>query len=274
MICLTKPEKIEFLRENVWTAESAADVKLEIKDSGEVYVTAKESGLSWIRFSYSVPEDLKDCYIYADAWGRAGGELNWSKEKRVMPWYCLFTDLQTTWGFGVKTRPDSFCSWRFDGETLSIVFDVRNGSRDFFLNGRTLCMATLVSGEYHTDMQEAAHSFCEAMCDDPLKLDYPVYGGNDWYCNYGDNSYEKIITHAKRIAECAPDTDNRPFMVIDDGWSICRQDIYNGGPWEANYRFGDMAKLAKEIKSLGVRPGIWMRPLSTMEQIEPEAVLR
>ncbi|MCD9020617.1 hypothetical protein [Cohnella silvisoli] len=35
----------------------------------------------------------------------------------------------------------------------------------------------------------------------------------------------------------------------------------NGGPWIGNYRFPDMHKLAGEMEQIGVRPGIWFRPL-------------
>ena len=48
-----------------------------------------------------------------------------------------------------------------------------------------------------------------------------------------------------------------PYMVIDDGWSIhpC------SGPWDVNDKFMDMEKLAQEMKTHRVRPGIWFRPL-------------
>ena len=47
-------------------------------------------------------------------------------------------------------------------------------------------------------------------------------------------------------------------MVIDDCWSpnmTC-------GPWDrGNEKFPDMARLAREMKDLGVKPGIWIRSL-------------
>ena len=53
-------------------------------------------------------------------------------------------------------------------------------------------------------------------------------------------------------------------MVIDDGWSIhsvC-------GPWTSNEKFGDMKSLADEMKSMGVRPGLWFRPLHDAKAYE------
>ena len=67
------------------------------------------------------------------------------------------------------------------------------------------------------------------------------------------------------IAELSPDPDNRPYSVIDEGWAI---GPFNGkfghGPWEGNPRFGDMGAFAGRLKGLGVRPGIWFRPLTPL----------
>ena len=108
-----------------------------------------------------------------------------------------------------------------------------------------------------------------------------IYGGNDWYCNYGDNSFEKILLHTKRIAECAKGCPVRPYMVVDDGWELAYHpgegefSGYNGGPWKyCNGKFQDMRKLAEAISAEGVIPGIWMRPLETVEYVPSECVLK
>jgi alpha-galactosidase len=56
-------------------------------------------------------------------------------------------------------------------------------------------------------------------------------------------------------------------MVIDDGWQVAHCDNrYNAGPWHTgNRRFPDMARLASEMRQQGVRPGIWIRPLVSLE---------
>jgi alpha-galactosidase len=63
-------------------------------------------------------------------------------------------------------------------------------------------------------------------------------------------------------------------MVIDDGWQICHRDLpqpfgnYNGGPWGyPNANFGDMKAMADEIVAAGAIPGIWFRPLETLEKL-------
>lgn len=56
--------------------------------------------------------------------------------------------------------------------------------------------------------------------------------------------------------------ENRPFMVMDDGWQIDHSDSYNGGPWRVgNADYGDMGELAAQMRAKNVRPGIWFRPL-------------
>jgi alpha-galactosidase len=63
-------------------------------------------------------------------------------------------------------------------------------------------------------------------------------------------------------------------MVIDDGWQICHARLCNGGPWSmGNYRFPDMPGLAEDMKDIGVRPGIWMRPLMTAEKVPADWVM-
>ena len=164
---------------------------------------------------------------------------------------------------------------------MYFIADVGSGKNGVVLNGRVLEVCTFVEEKYNTDAFEAACDFCKKMCDNKRLPKKPIYGGNDWYCNYGSNSYKKIIEHTKRIAECANGLENRPYMVVDDGWQLCNHNIdgeetyYNGGPWSyPNRRFGDMKALAEEIKSYDVLPGIWFRPLYTIESLPLDIMLR
>jgi len=194
-----------------------------------------------------------------------------------MPWYCLFTDLSTTWGYGVKVQPNALCHWEYTGEYLSITFDIRNGTDALALHGRKLLMAVLVSQKYEGNVALASYNFCRLMCDAPRTVRYPVYGGNDWYCNYGNSSHTKVIRLAQKIAECAPQGENRPYMVVDTGWQLYTKDHEGccaGGPWEPNEHFEDMEKLAKELKDMGILPGIWLRTLLWEEEIPREHILR
>ena len=61
----------------------------------------------------------------------------------------------------------------------------------------------------------------------------------------------------------------RPWSVIDDGWQASRTlGGPCGGPWDASRsEFPDMPGLATQIRALGARPGIWMRPLFTRTSV-------
>ncbi|MFI5195369.1 MAG: hypothetical protein ACHQD7_14980, partial [Chitinophagales bacterium] len=94
----------------------------------------------------------------------------------------------------------------------------------------------------------------------------PVYGINDWYFAYGNNSRTLILEHTATMADLVTNWDNKPFSVIDDGWQVkgvksndscCWGDDFTRG----NENFGDMSSMAAQIKQHGMRPGLWTRPL-------------
>jgi alpha-galactosidase len=98
----------------------------------------------------------------------------------------------------------------------------------------------------------------------------PIYGGNNWYYAYGENCSAKAIERdASLLADLADSAANRPFQVIDDGWQLASagRGCCSGGPWRyGNVGFPDMPGLAARLKAIGIRPGIWMRPLLTHER--------
>jgi alpha-galactosidase len=119
---------------------------------------------------------------------------------------------------------------------------------------------------------QSARRFCRQLRAQPCLPSAPVYGGNNWYCAYGRNcSAAAIERDASLMGELAPSGPNRPFMVIDDGWSPTN----TAGPWErGNAGFPDMAGLAAAMKRQGVRPGIWLRPLYTTAEVPSANRLR
>lgn len=256
-----------------------ADVRVEIAGS-EVFVTTKETAIAGIEI---VLDNIyfRDALILGDAFERGYAEFAWRKpdfEKKI-PWYFLAQEDGCIYGLGVKTGPDALCCWQCDGETIQLNVDMRNGRNDLALQGRTLKACALVIEAYEGDVYEAAADFCRKMCDDPIKVDRPIFGGNDWYCNYGDNDFDSILLHTKRIVECCPKDAEKPFMVIDDGWQLCHQQevsgcYFNGGPWLPSVRFQDMKKMAEAIAAEGAIPGIWYRPLQTVEYVPEEYVLK
>jgi alpha-galactosidase len=206
-----------------------------------------------------------------DAWERGYGDLEWQSgsPERALPWYFLACDGENTAGYGVETRANALCQWKISAEGITLFLDVRCGGVGVELGQRTLFVAAI------REVQSAQASpfavsqdLCRLLCASPRLPKTPVYGGNDWYYAYGNNSRATILRDSQTIGELAPNIPNRPFMVIDDGWQESRHSRngepwpWNGGPWEqATAQFGDMKSVAREMKERGVRPGIWFRPL-------------
>ena len=247
------------------------DVTVEF-DGANVAITGGETPIKTLEIEFK-NEFFRDALVLCDALERGYGEFVWKKPdySRLMPWYFGAFENNKTYCFGVKTRPNTICTWRCDENRITLIVDLRNGKNPLALNGRRIEACQMVTEVYEGDAFDALCAFCKVMCDDAKLLTGPIYGGNDWYCNYGDSSAEKILRHTQRIVECAPKDGPKPYMVIDDGWQVCARCT---GPWyTGNQLFGDMGVLAKQIEEMGAIPGIWIRPLRTLEMIPQHWVL-
>ncbi|MGN1452208.1 MAG: alpha-galactosidase [Eubacteriales bacterium] len=236
-----------------------------------VSVCAEKTPLRYIRLRWHfLPREKRSdlVRIYGDAWERGGGDLEWRGivPERCMPWFCLVSNGSDsredvsgrfTEGFGVKVRPGAMCFWQYDAAGVTLWMDVRCGGLGVILKGRELFAGEIIFREYRNmSAFSAGQSFCREMCPDPLRPETPVYGSNNWYYAYGKSSHGEILRDAQIVGELCAGNKNRPFMVIDDGWT---QNPKNG-PWNrGKAEFPDMPGLAAEIKKLGVRPGIWVR---------------
>jgi alpha-galactosidase len=214
--------------------------------------------------------DLRAWKLFlGDHWERSYADLSWRGDEpnRVMPWYFLAFDGKRTLGYGVMTGAGAMCFWTADSEGISLWADVRSGGAPVALGDRTLEVAKVVCrvSEDGEGAYAAAHKFCRKMCPAPRLPEHPIYGTNDWNYAYGNNSAELIANVSGLISELSPNHANRPYSVIDEGWA---QGPFEGrfghGPWVGNPRFGDMGAFAGRLKSLGVRPGIWFRPLTPL----------
>src|SRR4051812_45739851 len=68
------------------------------------------------------------------------------------------------------------------------------------------------------------------------------------------------------LAELCSDTSNLPFSVVDAGWAAYSPAMQGDCCWQDDYtkpndKFKDMHKLSDDVKKLGMRPGLWIRPL-------------
>jgi len=258
-----------------WTARGIAVEAEPSNSSVPIRIEAPEAALLRIhlRWKANVPERWR---ILNDEWERSYGDLEWRGMvgERVLPWYFLAFDGHATHGYGVATGASSFAFWQVDPAGISLWLDLRNGGGPVRLGQRTLEAATVRMQVGHPEEPafSAAKRFCRSLCTQPRLPSAPVYGGNNWYYAYGRNcSAVDIQRDSSLISELAPAGPNRPFMVIDDGWSVTN----TAGPWDrGNSQFPDMPGLASSMKKQGVRPGLWLRPLFTTAAIPRTAQIR
>ena len=226
-----------------------------------------------------------DARALGGMWERTYGDSAWRRLNAAemprggtMAWYVLVTDGRRTDGYGVRVQPNAFACWRARAEGLELFLDVRAGSNPVELGDRSLALCTLVArrGADGESAFSAGREFCRLMCPAPHLPPAPVYGYNDWYCAYGRNTATNFLADAKFLVEAmdaqpGEPVTNRPFAVVDDGWQNARKHGGDpskpGGQWGAvNPRWGmPMADVARRVKAMRARPGLWYRPF------EPDA---
>ncbi len=244
------------------------NICISMDDSGGSIAVYCRGGMEKIRmiqlrWEMDIPVSTE---FLGDAWERTYGDMGWQHLSpcRFMPWYFLAENEGDVFGYGVKVRPSAMCMWSADPKGITLYLDVRCGGTGVCLNGRNLKAAEIVSEVYSgITAFQAARKFCTVMCESPVLPDYPVYGSNNWYYAYGDSSAENIRKDAQYLAKLTEGIENRPYLVIDDGWQVNhRLDEYNGGPWrKSNDKFTEMKELADEIKKKDLHAGIWIRLL-------------
>ena len=237
-----------------------------------VYLSAKDSHLCSAELAWDLVPG-KGCLVLGDVWERSYGDLcflPWEQNDRAMPWYFMATNGKRSFCLGVKTQPNAFVCFRTSKSGVTAVIDCRNGGAGVELNGRELEACTFITRIYdNSDPFAALCAFCRELCPAPILPHAPVYGGNDWYNAYGHNSFDSVTSAARIHSECASGIGNVPFMVVDDGW----EQGDTAGPWLPNGKFKDMKKTADRIRSFGLRPGIWIRPLLTEAELPEEILL-
>lgn len=254
-----------------WQADDV-EVTAEAKEQGGVRtlalsVASPSSPLERLQLRWwgRLPEGSR---FLCDHWERSYGDLEWRgfDADRVMPWYFLAATGRGTHGYGVKTGAGAFCFWQADAEGISLWLDVRNGGGGVQLGDRRLAAAAVVAlrGRPDDSPYHAACALCRALAGRPRLPEKPLYGSNNWYYLYGENmSAEIVLRDVEQLAELSPVQVNPPYMVIDMGWGKGRE---GAGPWtEDNLRFAEVPGLPALMKKRGVRPGIWVRPLLTVD---------
>ena len=255
---------------DTWGARAVAvQVKRAGPDSAPalaITVHCPQGGIARVglRWNFAPPPAA---VILGDHWERGYGDLQWRpiQPERVMPWYfAIHTPADSaTLAVGVQTAAAAICSWMVDAKGVTLWLDLHNGGTPCIPGDRQIAAATIVALDSAAGEgpQDAIRRLCTKMCDKPRLAPAPVCGSNNWYYAYGRNfDSAQVLRDGALLAELAKGHANKPFCVVDAGWSpggVCP-----GGPWTAGIpgKFPDMPRLAEEIKKLGVRPGIWIRP--------------
>lgn len=240
-----------------------------------VGVTCPRGPLSRVVLRWEM-EFPADALFLGDHWERGYGDLQWRhlQPERILPWYFAAHHAASgrTFMAGVKTQPATLCFWTVDTAGVSLWLDFRNGGSPSLPGDREIAAATVVSltGAAGETPLAALTRFCRVLCPSPRLAPAPICGNNNWYYAYGHN----FDAHAMRrdaafLADLASGHAVRPYCVIDAGWTPGTS--CPGGPWTAGDPeiFPDMPGLAADMKRLGVRPGIWMRPTALMTVDDP-----
>ncbi|HET6253733.1 MAG TPA: hypothetical protein VFE32_06655 [Puia sp.] len=241
---------------------------LEEHDAMRVIVESPAQPLHFVRLEWDL--SVAGGVVLADEWERTYGDESFrpAQSGKKMPWYCIHHYGEETVCFGVRTGCRSLCYWQGGGPVLSLTMDTRSGGVGIVMGDRPLTAADIVvmKGKEGESVFSAARRFCGLMCAAPRLPRQPVYGINDWYYAYGNNNPDLILRQTALMTELATDTGNRPFSVVDAGWASYSPYHPGDGGWNddfsrPNEKFKDMSKLAADIRKLGMRPGLWMRPL-------------
>ena len=249
---------------DAWSGAGIRVTMVSKHDGLHVSLAAPEAAVKKLRLHWQGMPERGWKYL-GDTWERGYGDLEWRPldAMRPLPWYVLASDGRRTHAYGVMTQPAALCCWKFDERGLTLLADVRCGGAGVRLGTRTLEVCTVASrrGRDGETPFAAAVAFCRQLCPHPRLPQQPVYGFNNWYCDYGNISAESVRLDAAFVARLAPRGGNRPFMVIDDGWQANHGDAK--GAWDhGNAKFPDMAALAADMVKTGTRPGIWVRLLA------------
>ena len=255
---------------NALWSNNGLEVKLiPSSKSMDVEIHAPKMALSSVTLHWKLPMNQLSI-IKNDHWERTYGDVSWHKPnvKEILPWYFMEYNGKTTNGFGVKTGTRSFCFWSITDTGLSLTLDTKSGGNGVELGDRKLLAAQIVTlkGKLGETPFKTTRKFTQLMCDTPRLAKKPIYGINDWYFSYGDNSEKLILEHTALMSPMSEGLTNLPFSVIDAGWFQGPPTAPNDCCWGDDMRtpdknFPDMARLSEKIRQLNMRPAIWTRPL-------------
>ena len=255
--------------EEAWSYKDISVYLKRLDDALSVSVQSPKDLLHQVLLQWAYPVN-SGATILGDHWERTYGDVFFQAPsfERKMPWYFIQHDEENAVCFGVRTGCHAICYWQAGDGIMQLTMETRSAGIGVQLGDRVLNCADIIgtktSGDENTFA--TAQRFCSMMCEKPRLPKLPVYGINDWYFAYGNNSSDLILQHTSLLANLATDAGNPPFSVIDAGWASYSPLLPGDCCWQDDFarpndKFKDMQKLANDIKKLGMRPALWTRPL-------------
>lgn len=256
---------------------SGGGVSIEIdrNDDGSMTVSAEFGAEPVLAIALRWSSWRVDGLVLKDAWERTYGDAGWFPvdADRTHPWYWASTSIHSgvTDAVGVRVGAAAFCSWSIDGTGVTLWLDVRNGGSGLRALGRRIDLASIVRVPDAGSSYDTVVRLCAAM--NPAgrrRIVEPIIGNNDWYYTYGvGRDQNSVIRDAAILSGLVGDLSDRPFAVVDCGWSP--GSYVPGGPYLAGEpgRFDDMPGLVGQIRDEGARAGIWIRPTATIHSDSP-----
>ena len=266
----------------------AADgVSVELSEKGEVMIASQNGKVEEVQLIWN-RRHAPDTRIFRNDWERGYTELGWTSltNNPGSAWYFLIREGKRVDGWGVETQPNALCWWEVSESNIVLTLDVRAGGAPLELGSRTLKAARLImrEGKSNESAYEAGRAFCKLMCPKPRLPKAPVYGYNDWYCAYGENTATNFLADAENIVSLAEGLKNRPYVVMDDGWQLNSPPVVRPlglgasgwGPWDrSSAHFGvEMKPFAAAVSALGAKPGLWYRPYRAWKEVPAEQKLK
>ena len=267
--------------------EASSGVEVSVRENGDVTIAAAGREVEEVRLVWERAH-APTTRICRNDWERDYAEAGWTTltNNPGSAWYFLVREGRRVDGWGVATQPNALCWWTVSESNIVLTLDVRAGGAPLRLGSRVLTAARLVmrEGREGESAYEAGRAFCRMMCPNPRLPKAPVYGYNDWYCAYGNNTATNFLADAAFVTSLAEGLENRPYVVMDDGWQPNAPPVVKPlglgssgwGPWD---RSGDafgmaMKPFAAAVAALGAKPGLWYRPYRAWAEAPAEQKLR
>ncbi len=169
---------------------------------------------------------------------------------------CVGISLLYSGSFSCVAGMDQFGTVRLTSGIMPERFDYLLEKNESF---QTPEAAMIFTDRGLTDLSHRMHTLVrEHICRGPWALRRRPVLINSWESMGMNFDRNKLLEFAQQAAALGVE-----MMVLDDGWFGERDDDYKGlGDWIANERKigGSIGSLAEEIRTMGMRFGLWIEP--------------